>query len=48
MKWQDALLGACAEAYDKGGEVKAIFIRRQNKVIPIVELKVKFLKYRII
>lgn len=37
MKWQDALGAACKEAYQKGGEVKAIFIRRQNKVIPIVE-----------
>lgn len=37
MKWQDAMWGACKEAYNKGGEVKATFIRRQNKVIPIVE-----------
>lgn len=37
MKWQDALWMACKEAYVKGGEVKAIFIRRQDKVIPIVE-----------
>lgn len=37
MTWKDALWAACKEAYHKGGEVKAVFIRRQNKVIPIVE-----------
>ena len=37
MKWQDAMWDACEEAYQKGGEVKAVFIRRQDKVIPIVQ-----------
>ncbi|HLE17233.1 MAG TPA: hypothetical protein VI728_03000 [Syntrophales bacterium] len=37
MIWQDALWGECKKAYLRGGEVKVIFIRRQNKVIPIIE-----------
>jgi len=37
MIWQDALWSECKKAYQKGGEIKAIFIRRQNKVIPIIE-----------
>ena len=37
MTWQDALWSECKKAYSKGGEIKAIFIRRQNKVIPIIE-----------
>ena len=35
--WKDELWKACKKAYWKGGEVKVIFIRRQNKVIPIVQ-----------
>ena len=35
--WKDELWKACKRAYWKGGEVKIIFIRRQNKVIPIVQ-----------
>lgn len=34
--WKDELWKACKGAYYKGGEVRAIFIRRQNKVIPII------------
>ena len=37
MNWKEAVLSACTEAYHKGGEVKAVFIRRQDKVIPIVQ-----------
>lgn len=37
MNWKDAMWAACKEAYHKGGEVKAVFIRRQDKVIPIVQ-----------
>lgn len=32
MMWE-----ACKRAYNRGGEVKVIFIKRQNKVIPIVQ-----------
>ena len=35
--WKDELWKACKKAYRQGGEVKAIFIRRQNKVIPIIQ-----------
>lgn len=35
--WKDVLLRQCEKAYYKGGEVKAIFIRRQNKVLPIIQ-----------
>ena len=34
--WKNELWKACERAYYKGGEVKAVFIRRQNKVIPII------------
>ena len=37
MIWRDALWGECKKAYLRGGEVKVIFIRRQDKVIPIIE-----------
>ena len=36
-KWKDELWKACNKVYYKGGEVRAIFIRRQNKVIPIIQ-----------
>ncbi len=34
--WKDELWKAGNKAYYKGGEVKIVFIRRQNKVIPII------------
>ncbi len=37
MNWKDELWKACNKAYYKGGEVKIVFIRRQNKVIPIIQ-----------
>lgn len=36
MNWKDALWEQCKKAYYKGGEVKIVFIRRQNKVIPVI------------
>lgn len=35
--WKEVLWRECRKAYHKGGEIKAIFIRRQNKVIPIIQ-----------
>jgi len=35
--WKDELWKACEKAYYKGGEVKIIFIRRQNKVFPVIQ-----------
>ena len=35
-QWKNVLLEACEKAYYKGGEVRAVFIRRQDKVIPII------------
>ena len=37
MTWKDSLLKECSKAYFRGGEVRIIFIRRQNKVIPIIK-----------
>ena len=34
--WKTVLFKQCEQAYYKGGEVKVVFIRRQNKVIPII------------
>ena len=31
MNWQDVLWSECKKAYQKGGEIKAIFIRRGKK-----------------
>lgn len=35
--WKEVLWRECGKAYHKGGEIKAIFIRRQNKVVPIIQ-----------
>jgi hypothetical protein len=35
--WKEVLWQQCKKAYYKGGEIKIIFIRRQNKVIPIIQ-----------
>lgn len=37
MIWKDALLKECSKAYYKGGEIRIVFIRRQDKVIPIIK-----------
>lgn len=37
MKWKDVLFAECRKAYHRGGEVKITFIRRQDKVIPIIK-----------
>lgn len=36
-QWKDVLWSECKRAYYRGGEIKVIFIRRQDKVIPIVQ-----------
>jgi hypothetical protein len=35
--WKEELLKACLKAYYKGGEVKIVFIKRQNKVRPVIQ-----------
>lgn len=35
--WKEVLWKACERAYYKGGEIKIVFIRRQNKVFPVVQ-----------
>jgi len=37
MKWKEALLRECYQAYIRGGEITIIFIRRADKVIPIIK-----------
>lgn len=36
-QWKEVMWRECKKVYNKGGEVKIIFIRRQNKVIPIIQ-----------
>ena len=36
-QWKDVLWQAVNKAYYRGGEVKIIFIKRQQKRIPIIE-----------
>ena len=36
MRWQDILWQECKKAYSRGEKVEIVFIRRDDKVLPIV------------
>ncbi len=36
MRWEQAILKVCREVLYKGGEVRIVFIKRQNKRIPVI------------